>query len=66
MKKDGFNGNEFKAALEFSLGLGGVVHSRIDQKRQEVIYGTKHRPVDAPRAGLVWEEVKNVDNCRRD
>jgi len=64
MKKDGFNGDQFKWALQQTLGLAGVVQSRIDQKRQEVIYQTKSRPGDAPRAGLVWEEVKIFDDCR--
>lgn len=64
--KRGFSGDKFSRAIRESLNNAGVKEIRIDRKSNEAVYGTGRRPADCPGAGLVWREVKNLDNMRKD
>ena len=64
--KRGFSGDKFSKAMRESLGDAGIKEIRIDRKSNEAVYGTGRRPADCPSAGLVWREVKNLDNMRKD
>lgn len=66
LKKDGFSGDKFSRAIRESLNNAGIKEIRVNQKTQDAVYGTKSRPADCPAAGLMWREVKNLDNMRKD
>jgi len=66
LKRDGFSGDRFNKAIRESLADAGVREIRVNQKTQDAVYGTGRRPADCPGAGLVWREVKNLDNMRKD